>query len=277
MKVYTVKNVARMLDLSVERVRSYAREGLLEPERGPRGEYRFSFQDLVLMRTAKGLLAADVAPRKVRSALRRLKQQLPGGRPLTGVRISAEGDRIVVQDSGAIWNPETGQTRFNFEVADLANKVAPHARRAARAALDSDEEMSADDWFALGTDLEPAAPDQALEAYCRALDIDTDHFDTRVNLGRLLHERGRLSAAETHFRLALGLRPKDSTALFNLAICLEDLGRTPEAVQAYRNTIDADVECADAYYNLARLYEVLGDSAAALRHLQAYRRLTDGT
>jgi tetratricopeptide (TPR) repeat protein len=275
-KVYNVKNVARMLDLSVDQVRSYAREGLLDSEKGEGGQYRFSFQDLVLLRTAKGLLAQEVSPRKVRNALRRLKEQLPESRPLTGVRISAEGDRIVVQDGGTIWNPETGQTSFNFEVADLADKVAPHARRAARVALDSDEEMGADDWFALGTDLEPAAPDHALEAYRRALDVDPDHFDTRVNLGRLLHERGRLSAAETHFRLALASRPKDSTALFNLAVCLEDLGRTADAVRAYRETIDADGECADAYYNLARLYEALGDSAAALRHLQTYRRLTDG-
>jgi tetratricopeptide (TPR) repeat protein len=275
-KVYTSRNVANMLDLSVGQVRSYARSGFLQPGRGPRGEYRFSFQDLVLLRTAKGLLAARVPPRKIRRALGRLREQLPRGRPLTGVRISAEGERILVQDGGSIWNPETGQARFNFEVADLANRVAPHARRAAREALDSDQEMSADDWYSLGSDLEPAAPDHALEAYRRAIDLDPDHFDTRVNLGRLLHERGRLHAAETHFRLALSLRPRDPTALFNLAICLEDLGRTHEAVRAYRETIVADAECADAYYNLARLYESLGDSAAALRHLQTYRKLTDG-
>ncbi len=274
MKVYTAKNVAKMLDLSVGQVRAYARSGLLRPERGTRGEYRFSFQDLVLLRTAKGLLAARVPPRKIRNALRKLQDQLPQGRPLTGVRISAQGDRIVVQDGGAIWNPETGQTRFNFEVADLASRVAPHARRAAQQALDSDEEMSADEWYALGADLEPAAPDHALEAYRRALDIDPDHFDTRVNLGRLLHERGRLHAAETHFRLALGVKPHDPTALFNLAVCLEDLGRTHEALRAYQDTIAADAACADAFYNLARLYEALGDSAAALRHLQTYRRLT---
>jgi tetratricopeptide (TPR) repeat protein len=275
-KVYNARSVAKLLDLSVGQVRAYARAGVVEPERGPRGEYRFSFQDLVLLRTAKGLLASRVPPRKIRSALQNLRRQLPGSRPLTGVRISAEGERVVVQDRGAIWNPETGQGCFNFDVADLASKVAPHARRAGQAALDTDEGLGAEDWFALGTDLEPAAPDHALEAYRRALDIDPGHFDTRINLGRLLHERGRLNAAETHFRLALGLRPRDPTALFNLAICLEDLGRTHEAVAAYGDTIRADPSCADAYYNLARLCEALGDSAAALRHLQTYRRLTEG-
>jgi tetratricopeptide (TPR) repeat protein len=277
MKVYTSKHVARLLDLSVAQVRSYARAGFLEPGRGPRGEYRFSFQDLVLLRTAKGLLAGRVPPRKVRSALRKLKRQLPRGRPLTGVRISAEGDRIVVHDGGAIWNPETGQARFDFEVVDLANKVAAHARCAARSALDSEanEQMSADDWYALGAELEPTTPDHALEAYRRALDIDSDHVDTRVNVGRLLHERGQLHAAATHFRLALSVQPGNPVALFNLAVCLEDLGRTEEALRVYRETIASDPDCADAYYNLARLCEGLGDSAAALRHFQTYRRLTD--
>ena len=60
MKMYNARNVAKLLDLSVGQVRSYARSGLLRPERGPRGEYRFSFQDLVLLRTAKGLLDARV-------------------------------------------------------------------------------------------------------------------------------------------------------------------------------------------------------------------------
>jgi tetratricopeptide (TPR) repeat protein len=275
MKVYSSKHVARLLDLSVGQVRSYARAGFLEPARGARGEYRFSFQDLVLLRTARGLLASRVPSRKIRRALRKLKSQLPSGRPLTGVRISLEGDRIIVHDRGAVWNPETGQTRFDFEVADLANKVAPHARRAARAALDSDEQMSAEDWHALGADLEPTVPDHALEAYRRALDIDPDHFDTRINLGRLLHEQRRFHAAETHFRLALSVRPADPVALFNLAACLEELGRTQESARAYRETIEADPEYADAHYKLARLCETLGDPAAASLHLQTYRRLTE--
>ncbi len=274
-KVYSARNVAKMLDLPVEQVRSFARDGLLEPDRGRRGEYRFSFRDLVLLRTAKGLLASRVPPRRVKNALQRLRQQLADGRPLTGVRIAAAGDRVVVHDGRTIWNPETGQEHFNFEVADLASAVAPYARRAADAALESGEDQGADDWFALGNDLEPAAPDHALEAYRRALDVDPDHFDARINLGRLLHEKGRLHAAETHFRLALDVRGRDPIAHFNLAICLEDLGRTHDAVRAYRETIRLDASCADAHYNLARLQEALGDSAAAFQHLQAYRRLTE--
>jgi tetratricopeptide (TPR) repeat protein len=275
MKVYTAKHAARLLDFPVDRVRSFARNGILEPVRGSRGEYRFSFQDLVLLRTAKELLASRIPPRKVRAVLRRLKERLPAGRPLTGVRITAEGERVVVRDDGSIWNAETGQALFDFDVAELAREVAPHARREAERAFESDEDLTPEDWFSLGTDLESAAPDHAQEAYRRALDLDPQHFETRLNLGRLLHAEGRHSAAEAHYRLALSVRPGSPRALFNLGVCLEDQGRSQEAVRAYRGTIRADPECADAHYNLAGLYEGLGDAAAALRHLQTYRELTE--
>src|SRR3954471_12604444 len=106
---YGAREVARMLGLSVAQVRSYVKAGFLEPSRGPRGELRFSFQDLVLLRTAKGLVSARIPRRGVRTALKNLRAQLPEGRPLRAVHIHAEGDRIVVGDGAAQWSPEDGQ------------------------------------------------------------------------------------------------------------------------------------------------------------------------
>src|SRR5438445_299049 len=127
---YGAREVAKLVGLSVAQVRAYVRAGFLEPTRGPHGEQRFSFQDLVLLRTAKGLVSARIAPRRVRSALRKLKQSLPEGRPLRGVHIRAEGDRIVVGDGRAQWAPDTGQVLFDFGARDLARKVAPLQRHA---------------------------------------------------------------------------------------------------------------------------------------------------
>ena len=53
MKSYTTRDVARLLGLSEAQVRSQAR-GYLAPDRGPRNAYRFSFQDLVLLRDRQG-------------------------------------------------------------------------------------------------------------------------------------------------------------------------------------------------------------------------------
>ena len=106
MKCYTTRDVAKLLGLSEAQVRSHARVGYLSPDRGPRNAYRFSFQDLVLLRAAKALSEARIAPRRIRRALRTLTRQLPVGRSLSGMRISSEGDRIVVRDGNETWNPE---------------------------------------------------------------------------------------------------------------------------------------------------------------------------
>jgi tetratricopeptide (TPR) repeat protein len=264
--------VAETLGVTPSRVRGYVRMGVLSPRRGPRGEYRFTVQDLVLLKTAKEL-GDRVPQRRLRRALRRLREQLPAGRPLAGLRITALGDEVVVREGPRAWKAETGQGVLDFEVAELAAKVAPLIRRAAAADPVATREASAQEWFELACEMEPSDPGQAKGAYQRVLERDPRHADAHLNLGRLLHEAGDARAAETHYRLALAARPGDSTAAFNLGVALEDLGRGPEAIAAYCEAVSADPRAADAHYNLARLYESAGQKASAIRHLKAYRAL----
>jgi tetratricopeptide (TPR) repeat protein len=273
LKGYSTQDVARLLAIPEAQVRGYVRSGFLSPERGPRREMRFSFQDLVFLRTAGGLAAAGVAPRRIRAALSRLREQMPDGRPLTAVRIAVEGSRIVVEEGARRWQPESGQILFDFGVAELARRVAPMVRRAFREAQADGPEFSADDWFEWACELEPGAPAEARDAYRRALDIDPDHADANVNLGRLLHETGDAAAAEPHYRRALAGRPADATAAFNLGVALEDLGRDADALEAYERAVSIDPGNADAHFNAAALAEKLGKAAAALRHLRTYRAL----
>jgi tetratricopeptide (TPR) repeat protein len=249
--------------------------GYLAPDRGPHNSYRFSFQDLVLLRTAKALSEARIAPRRIRRALRTLTRQLPAGRSLSGLRISSEGHRIVVRDGNQMWNPESAQLLLDFHVAELADRAAPTARRLARRARRSDEPLTAEQWYSLGVDLESAAPQDARDAYTRAVALDPRHASARVNLGRWLQEDGHPELAVAEYRAALASQPRHPTAAFNLGTALEELGRRAEAIAAYRRALDADDRFADAHFNLARLYEQAGKRAAALRHLKAYKMLSE--
>jgi tetratricopeptide (TPR) repeat protein len=275
MKGYAAKDVAKLLGLSLPQVRALARSGFLSPHRGPRGEYRFSFPDLVLLRAAKGLASARVPARRIRRSLRRLRQQLPAGRPLSTVRITAEGENVVVRDGSTAWNPESGQLQLDFAVAELASRAAPLARQAAQAARDAEEELGADEWYDLGFDLEAVDVAEARDAYRRALELEPHHADAHVNLGRLLQESGDAGQAVSHYLLALADRAKHATAWFNLGIALEDLRRRSDAIKAYEQAIAAQPTLADAYFNLSRLYEQAGKRAAALRSLSRYRLLRD--
>src|SRR2546425_488918 len=157
MKGYTSRDVSRLLGLTVAQVRGFARDGFLSPGHGRRGELLFSFQDLVILRTAKGLVAARIPAQRIRGALRRLRAQLPRGRSLAELRIAAEGGRIIVSDGEATWSPESGQTQLDFAVSELASRAAPMARRAAKAARRVEQDLSAEDWYELGLELEVAA------------------------------------------------------------------------------------------------------------------------
>ncbi len=271
---YRTEEVARILGLPEAEVRRFARAGFVAPRRGPRNALRFSFQDLVLLRAAAGLVKARVPPARVRRALRHLRRQLPAGRSLASVQVTAEGDGIVVRDGAARWQPETGQVVMDFEVADVARRVAPIVKAAARRRAPSP--LGPEGWYQWGCDLEDGAPAEAKAAYRKALELDPAHGGAHLNLGRLLHEAGELRDAEVHYRAALEDDRHRALAAFNLGVVLEDQGLTDEALFAYARAVEADPELPDAHHNLARLLEQLGRKADALRHLATYRRLVRG-
>lgn len=305
-----------MLGLSPTRLRAYVKAGLLCPQRGHGGELRFSFQDLLLLRTAEGLVTERLPPRRVRDALMKLRRRMPTERPLTGVQLGTEGEHVVVRDGGTAWRADSGQGLLSFdarpadgqqaadgaEVAPITFARRPPPRRSAMAAEqpaaaaaptagttdptgtatpsaptgDDVTGPTADDFFQLGCSLEDGAPQAARVAYQNVLLLDPRHPDAHVNLGRLVHESGNLPLAEKHYRAALALRPTDSTAHFNLGVVLEDQGRPEAAVETYEATLRVDPTHADAHFNAARLHDLAGRYEAALRHLRAYRNLTSG-
>jgi tetratricopeptide (TPR) repeat protein len=284
MKGYTTREVAEALGLPTSKILAWTRSGLLTPERGIRGAYLYSFQDIVLLRAARELLDSEVPARRVKAALEALRGQLPVGRPLSAVHISATGDRILVRDEDRVWEPDSAQLQMDFAVAQVAHAAAPVAQRvlskAPRGATELEERSTADgevgartadDWYDAALDLEAVAVGEALTAYRRALELDPEHPDAHLNLGRLLHEEGRLGEAEAHYRAAAAA--EGARAYYNLGVVLEDQGREAEAIAAYQRALGLDQSLATAHFNLSRLYESRGNEAGALSHLAAYRRL----
>lgn len=136
-------------------------------------------------------------------------------------------------------------------------------------------------WYERGCELEATDPAAAMFAYERALAGRPDLADAHNNLGRLLHDRADLPAAESHYRLAVCAAPSVALYWFNLGVVLEDAGRTAEAVGAYEQALALDAGLADAHYNLARQIERFARLAddeimmrLALRHLKEYRALS---
>lgn len=260
--------------------------GFVSPARGPRNEYRFSFQDVVLLRTAHHLQTARIPPRRIVRALQRLQAGLPDHLPLTGLRITAVGSDVAVRDGGAAREVESGQLLMDFELAPAPGSIAIFERAggtvaaaagpATPAAADvgagtADDPAAAA--FADGQRVEPSDPAAAEAAYRRTLGLAPEHAGAWLNLGALLCEAGRCGEAVALFDRAIVHCPHDALLHFNRAIALEDGHRMADALAAYGRCLALAPDMADAHYNAARLHDGLGQAQAALRHYSAYRRL----
>ena len=270
MHQYGVRDVEKLLRLPRSTIRALIAAGFVSPVRGPRKAWLFSFQDLIVLRTAQALATAKVPHRRITRSVKALRRHLPDAMPLSGLSISAVGDRVVVKEGSSRWQADSGQYLLAFD-GDPDNgslSVIERTREAATA--------GAQDWFESGVELEQEDAEAALRAYGQAVAADPAHIDARINLGRLLHEAGRLAKAEQVYREALKVCGEDPVLLFNLGVLLEDMGRKPEASEAYQTALKRDPGLADCHYNLALLYEELRRPKEAIRHMSQYRRLIGG-
>jgi tetratricopeptide (TPR) repeat protein len=271
MHSYSVRDVERVLHLSRGTIRGLIDFGFVTPSRGPRREFRFSFQDLIVLRAARALIQAKVSRRRIRSSLDDLRRHLPEDAPLSGLSICAVGDRVVVREGENRWQVDDGQYLLGLDVSveNGVLRISDHQPKAAA----QPATQATEDWFDTGLSLEDSDPRAALDAYNRAVRVNPENDAAWVNLGRLLHEQGRIDEAESAYRRGLEEVGPHALLMFNLGVLLEDIGRTSSALEAYRSAIGEDPNLADCHYNLARLYESLGKPQHAIRHLGQYRRL----
>lgn len=265
---FTLRRVQAMLGLSRTTVAGLIAEGFVAPTRGQRNEWRFTFQDLMLLRTAHALQASKIPPRKILRSLARLKATLPQELPLTGLRITAVGADVAVRDRHGQWQADSGQLLMDFDVAPVAGSVAFLARSAS-----SPAGPDAAAWFERGVALEATDPAGAEAAYRQALVLAPDRAEAYLNLGALWSEAGRFAELAELSEQAVAHCPDEALVHFNRGVALDHLERLPEAVASYERSLALDPTLADAHYNLGRLREQLGDEHGALRHFSAYRRL----
>jgi tetratricopeptide (TPR) repeat protein len=230
---YGVREVQKLLRLPRSTIRALVGAGFVSPARGPRNAWRFSFQDLIVLRTAQALAAANVPSRRIARSMKELRRHLPESMPLSGLSISAEADRVVVREGTTRWQADSGQYLLAFEGSPADGSLTVLERQ--------------------------AAPAESIDAY--------------IERGCALQEAGQLAEAERAYREGLEACGEDAVLLYNLGIVLEDLERKEDAVAMYERALGADAAFADCHYNLALLYETLGKAQQAIRHMAQYRRL----
>jgi tetratricopeptide (TPR) repeat protein len=267
MHAYNAKDLERLFGLPASAVRSLARAGHISPvKRG--GRLHYSFQDLLMLRTASALRSANISAHRINRTLETFRATLPAGAALNNRSLTALGDQIAIREGKMLWESESGQYVLALDIGEA--KGGLHVITGPAAAVPP--ASSAGELYARAYALEDTNPDAARADYEACLELDPHHVEARINLGRLLHIAGRFKDAEHMYRSAA--KP-DPLLLFNLAVLLEDMRRERDAIVAYREALALDPQLADAHFNLARLYGRAKDAKASLRHLLAYRRMMD--
>lgn len=267
--VYSRAEVAQLFDIPEGRLRYWARTEFLVPS-ARRGRRRlYTFQDLIGLRVAKGLLDSGVPQREVLRSVDAIRAALPKVvRPLSELRVVAEGSAMLVRDDQGSYEPTTGQLVLDFRVDALRRDVV----RVLRAEPTERERADAYARYLEGCRLdeeESTYPD-AEAAYRDALRLDPTLNNALTNLGNLRFRQGDEADAMRLYRRALDLDAEQPEALYNIGFIALDGGDAERAVRYFERALDIDPSFADAHFNLALALESCGRRREARSHWTIY-------
>jgi tetratricopeptide (TPR) repeat protein len=219
---FGVREVEKLLRLPRSTIRALIQAGFVTPSRGPRNALRFSFQDLIVLRTAQALAAASVPAKRITRSLKELRRNLPAAMPLSGLSINAVGERVVVKEGAKSWQAESGQYLLVFEGDPAAGvlKVIQADKPAVQTEVEDGYELH-----------EAGRLQEAEAAYRNALETHGPDALSLYNLGVLLQDMDRKPEAVESYEAALELDPAMADGHYNLALLCEELGRAREAIR----------------------------------------------
>ncbi len=258
-----------MLGISEQQLRGWQRQGLV-PETDT-----FTFSDMIAMRTVQKLREKGVPSRRIGRAVASLRSKLAEVRhPLAELKIVSDGKTISVRMAGEKMDAVSGQLLFDFdasEIGALKTLRTPEPRP-------DDARMraaQAEAWFQKGLGLEEtgAPVQEAIDAYCRAVELNPAAAGALLNLGTIHYKLRRFKEAEAYYQRAIAIDHRYALAYFNLGNLYDELGNASMAEEQYLRALEINPHYADAHFNLALLCEKRSDALKAVRHWKAYLKL----
>lgn len=122
---FSCQQVMHITGLSRRQLSYWRKTGLIMPKQHTTGGHaRYSFADLLALKTARKLIDAGVSVQRIRKSITSLTNFLPScTAPLTELSLVATGDMILVLHQETAFEALTGQ-EWIYPVAELAREAA---------------------------------------------------------------------------------------------------------------------------------------------------------
>jgi DNA-binding transcriptional MerR regulator len=268
--IYGREDVRRIADVTERQLRTWEKQGLVEPQE------TFGFSDLLALKTLKKLRELRITPKQIQSAISSLKSRLEGiDRPLSQLRITADGRRITVHVAGDMMEPISGQLLLNFDAKEIERLRSFPVSTVSTTTADEAKERIAEHWFQRGLALEEtgAPAEDAVVAYRKAIESNPHASGALVNLGTIAFKMRRMKEAADYYERAMQADPAYPLAHFNLGNLNDELGNLETARKHYLEAVRLNPRYADAFFNLALLCERNNELLQAIGYWNTYLKL----
>ena len=284
-ELYSIRDVARILAVQESRLRYWMQTGFVGPTVRKGGRFYYTFCDLVAVKAAKDLLAAEIPLQRVRKSVEALKKALPNDtHPSSRLRVCSDGNTIVALADDIAFEPIGGQVVMAFNLPSFGEHIAdvlamPRVDPSAPQEIAAEQTEANGGTTAYRMFVEACAAEDrgdlqlAEHLFRQAIDLEPNMAAALTNLGNLVYRQGEVEEARRLYERALEHDPSQPEARYNLANTLEDLGEIELAIAELRKVCAAFPEFADAHYNLGLLLAQLGGTAQARQHLERYLEL----
>ncbi|MEW5806405.1 MAG: tetratricopeptide repeat protein [Acidobacteriota bacterium] len=111
--------------------------------------------------------------------------------------------------------------------------------------------------------------DEAEKELIRAIGLKPDEYKAHFNLGNVYREKGDLAHAESEYRTAIRIKPGYAQSYLNLGIVFYRTGRIEEALEAFTKADELLPDHVEAKINRANILRLMGRSREAI---QFYRQ-----
>ncbi|MDB4039751.1 tetratricopeptide repeat protein, partial [Planktomarina temperata] len=111
--------------------------------------------------------------------------------------------------------------------------------------------------------------DLSIQAYKKAITVQSDYADAYNNMGVTLQDQGKLEETIEAYNKALAIKPDYADAYYNMGNALKEQGKLEKAIEAYNKALAIKADYAQAYNNMGNALQEQGKLEEAI---EAYNK-----